>query len=81
MNEKDLHRYAGAMRTAINDTLRLVRDDGTCRLCRAEVGQQHDRCCPTWPLITARGAYGADADPDLFDEHEEDDGGLPLMMP
>jgi hypothetical protein len=80
MNEKDLHRHAAAMRTAINDTLRAVRNDGTCRLCRAGVGQQHDRCCPAWPLIDARAAYAADADPDLFDEREEDDGGLPLMI-
>jgi hypothetical protein len=79
MTGKDLHRHANAMRTAINDTLRAVRNDGTCRLCRAGMGRQHDRCCPTWPLIEARAAYAAAADPDLFDDNE-DGSDLPLMI-
>jgi hypothetical protein len=68
MKARDLRLHADAMRVAINETVRLVRTSaGRCCCCGAATGV-HAQACAVWPIIAARAAYAADADPDLFNE-------------
>jgi hypothetical protein len=68
------------MRTAIGETLRLLRPRGRCIVCGAGTGLKHATDCPTWPIIEARAAYAATIEPDLFRPalNGEDDGTKPL---
>jgi hypothetical protein len=65
MKAKEVRRHADAMRQAIGETVRLVRNDtGRCRCCDVSEGV-HAKGCAVWPIIQARSAYAIEADPTL----------------
>jgi hypothetical protein len=65
MLAKELRRHADAMRAAIGETLRLLRNGASrCRCCGVSEGV-HAQACAVWPIIKARSAYAAQTDPTL----------------
>jgi hypothetical protein len=75
-----LRRHCEAMADAIGELLRALRPNGTCLICRARPGRQHETSCGSWAaIIAARTDHAAASKPRLFERKGR--GDLPLIMP